>query len=63
MDENLYDEFGNYVGPEFPDVDNFSEEEQEIKSIEEQNNQEERGVAEKIIVSFNRIYLINEFKI
>ncbi len=54
MDENLYDEFGNYIGPEIPDVDvdNFSDEEQEIKSMEEQNNQEEQGIAQKILVSY-----------
>ena len=31
MDENLYDEFGNYIGPDIPEVDieNISEEEQD----------------------------------
>lgn len=61
MDENLYDEFGNYIGPEIPDVDvdNFSDEEQEIKSIEEQNNQEEQGIAQQIIVILNKKFLLN----
>jgi len=52
MDENLYDEFGNYIGPEIPDVDvdNFSDEEQEIKSMEDQINLEEQGITQQIIV-------------
>ncbi len=52
MDENLYDEFGNYIGPDIPDVDieNISEEEQEIRSIEEQNVQEDQQITQKIIV-------------
>lgn len=53
MDENLYDEFGNYIGPELPDVDieNFSDEEQEIKSIDEANNQEEKPITQQLIVN------------
>jgi len=53
MDENLYDEFGNYIGPEIADVDvdNFSDEEQDINSIEEQNNQgEDQAITQQIIV-------------
>jgi len=53
MDENLYDEFGNYIGPEIPDVDvdNFSDEEQDIKSMEENNNEDEKGITQQIIVN------------
>ena len=29
MDESLYDEFGNYIGPELPDSDDESEESEE----------------------------------
>jgi U5 small nuclear ribonucleoprotein component len=51
MDENLYDEFGNYIGPDIPEVDieNISEEEHEndSKSIENENedtnNKNKRG--------------------
>jgi 116 kDa U5 small nuclear ribonucleoprotein component N-terminus len=29
MDESLYDEFGNYIGPELPDSEDDSEESEE----------------------------------
>jgi 116 kDa U5 small nuclear ribonucleoprotein component N-terminus len=29
MDESLYDEFGNYIGPELPDSEDESEESEE----------------------------------
>ena len=51
MDENLYDEFGNYIGPDIPEVDieNISEEEAELKS-EAKDENDERPLAQQIIV-------------
>ena len=42
MDENLYDEFGNYIGPDIPDAENVSidnDEDQDENVIKEDQNQ------------------------
>lgn len=44
MDDNLYDEFGNYIGPELADSseeESESEEEEEEDEEDEENDQEE----------------------
>lgn len=53
MDENLYDEFGNYIGPDIPEVDvnGLSDEEQDIKSMDENLNQEENPITQQLIVN------------
>ena len=41
MDENLYDEFGNYIGPDIPEVENASidnDEEQDENAVNEEQN-------------------------
>ena len=41
MDDNMYDEFGNYIGPEYPEVDNVSvdaDDEQDDNIIKEDQN-------------------------
>ena len=44
MDEALYDEFGNYIGPELSDSEAESEEEQDAGSEEEQRSDEDMEV-------------------
>lgn len=43
MDDNLYDEFGNYIGPELADS---SEEESESEEEEEEEDEEENDQEE-----------------
>lgn len=49
MDGNLYDEFGNYIGPEIADDDENEEaefvppEDEEMQDEEDQSAQEEEG--------------------
>lgn len=54
MDENLYDEFGNYIGPDIPEVDieNLDEEEEDIEIKSEAESKEEinnQPLAQQII--------------
>jgi hypothetical protein len=51
MDEELYDEFGNYVGPEMNDSDESSEEEHEEEQDEE-DERSEQGATAGPLVSF-----------
>ena len=49
MDENLYDEFGNYIGPDIPEIEESVSEEEEEKEIH--NNEEEPE--QMIVLCFN----------
>jgi hypothetical protein len=54
MDDNLYDEFGNYIGPDLPEVENASidaEEEQEEPVNKDEENQNVVNIA-VILYSF-----------
>ena len=41
MDDNLYDEFGNYIGPDIPDMDDSLEQEQEEVEADEREESHE----------------------
>lgn len=69
MDDNLYDEFGNYIGPDLPEVENGSvdaEEEQEEQLNKEEENQNIVNITviyslyrmKNILSSFTRIKII-----
>jgi U5 small nuclear ribonucleoprotein component len=47
MDDNLYDEFGNYIGPDIPDLDDSVEHEEEVE-VEDRNDDDQ-----PIIVIYN----------
>lgn len=53
MDENLYDEFGNYIGPDMPEIDDDN-----IFDEKEETNQNENGNMEDDIQIINKVYII-----
>lgn len=43
MDENLYDEFGNYIGPDIPDIEeDLAEDEEEERRTEGDRNEDDK---------------------
>ena len=55
MDENLYDEFGNYIGPDIPEVENASvdiEEEQDENVVKEDTNQNVVNITVRVFLIF-----------
>jgi len=61
MDDNLYDEFGNYIGPDLPEVENGSldaEEEQEEPVNKDEENQNVVNIAVILSLIQNENYSI-----
>lgn len=43
MDDNLYDEFGNYIGPDLNEMGKFSDESENEEEMEERQKQEKEN--------------------
>ena len=54
MDPDLYDEFGNYVGPDLESEEDSSEEEREDRDEEERMDDEEDQVSYTYFISGGR---------
>ena len=53
MDPDLYDEFGNYVGPDLESEEDSSEEEREDRDEEERMDDEEDQVIYTRVIKWN----------
>jgi hypothetical protein len=55
MDDNLYDEFGNYTGPDIPELNDSLSEEEEIPDQTE-NDEGDGSTIRPLIVSHNPLF-------
>jgi hypothetical protein len=60
MDDNLYDEFGNYIGPDIPEL-NDSLSDEDIERNEDQDHEIQNGdkpIIVTFIITFRQIITI-----